>query len=166
MPTHVVYFDEVRAGKTKEEVVGSLPMRIKAKTNKIKEAKISLKVSDSNTVNITTSDSDPTVSKVIEVIQGDKFIVDIAEPHELAGTNINLNLRDVDAPDAVKSCPKQLEFGNQVKDFVAQKIAGATSLKITNFRKTSKAIIGQVIIDGKDLGAMLIQNGYASDEYG
>ena len=29
MPTHVVYFDEVRAGKTKEEVVGSLPMRIK-----------------------------------------------------------------------------------------------------------------------------------------
>ena len=115
---------------------------------------------------VTTSDSDPTVSKVIEVIQGDKFIVDIAEPHELAGTNINLNLRDVDAPDAVKSCPKQLEFGNQVKDFVAQKIAGATSLKITNFRKTSKAIIGQVIIDGKDLGAMLIQNGYASDEYG
>ena len=29
MPTHVVYYDEVRAGKTKEEVVGSLPMRIK-----------------------------------------------------------------------------------------------------------------------------------------
>jgi endonuclease YncB( thermonuclease family) len=115
---------------------------------------------------VTTSDSDPTVSKVIEVIQGDKFIVDIAEPHELAGTNINLNLRDVDAPDAVKSCPKQLEFGNQVKDFVTQKIAGASSLKITNFRKTSKAIIGQVIIDGMDLGAMLIQNGYASDEYG
>jgi hypothetical protein len=29
MPTHVVYYDEVRAGKTKEEVVGSLPLRIK-----------------------------------------------------------------------------------------------------------------------------------------
>ena len=115
---------------------------------------------------IETTNSDPTISKVIEVIQGDKFIVEIAEPHELAGMNINLNLRDIDAPDAVKSCPKQLEFGNQVKDFVAQKIAGATSLKITNFRKTSKAIIGQVIIDGKDLGAMLIQNGYASDDYG
>ena len=29
MPTHIVYFDEVRAGKTKEEVVGNLPPRIK-----------------------------------------------------------------------------------------------------------------------------------------
>jgi len=115
---------------------------------------------------IETTNSDPTISKVIEVIQGDKFIVEIAEPHELAGTNLSLNLRDIDAPDAVKSCPKQLEFGNQVKDFVAQKIAGANSIKITNFRKTSKAIIGQIIIDDKDLGAMLIQNGYASDEYG
>ena len=118
------------------------------------------------TPSIETTSSDPTISKVIKVIQGDKFIVEIAEPHELAGTDLSLSLRDIDAPDAVKSCPKQLEFGNQVKDFVAQKIAGATSLKITNFRKTSKAIIGQVIIDGKDLGAMLIQNGYASDEYG
>jgi endonuclease YncB( thermonuclease family) len=164
-PTQVVYYDEVRAGKTKEEVVGKLPLRINH--SKESESEVNSSKTETNEIpKVTTSDSDPTVSKVIEVIQGDKFIVEIAEPHELAGTNINLNLRDVDAPDAVKSCPKQLEFGNQVKDFVAQKIAGATSLKITNFRKTSKAIIGQVIIDGKDLGAMLIQNGYASDEYG
>jgi hypothetical protein len=26
VPTQVVYYDEVRAGKTKEEVVGNLPM--------------------------------------------------------------------------------------------------------------------------------------------
>ena len=115
---------------------------------------------------VTTSDSDPTVSKVIEVIQGDKFIVDIAEPHELAGTNINLNLRDIDAPDAIRSCPKQLELGIKVKDIVAQKLADASSIKLKNFRKTSKAVIADVIVDGKDLGAELIGKGYASDEYG
>ena len=115
---------------------------------------------------VTTSDSDPTVSKVIEVIQGDKFIVDIAEPHELAGTNINLNLRNIDAPDAVRSCPKQLELGIKVKDIVAQKLADASSIKLKNFRKTSKAVIADVIIDGKDLGAELIGKGYASDEFG
>ena len=115
---------------------------------------------------VTTSDSDPTVSKVIEVIQGDKFIVDIAEPHELAGTNINLNLRNIDAPDAVRSCPKQLEFGIKVKDIVAQKLTDASSIKLKNYRKTSKAVIAEVIVDGKDLGTELIVKGFASDEFG
>ena len=115
---------------------------------------------------VTTSNSDPTVSKVIEVIQGDKFIVEIAEPHELAGTNINLNLRNIDAPDAVRSCPKQLELGIKVKDIVAQKLSDASSIKLKNFRKTSKAVIADVIIDGKDLGAELIGKRYASDEFG
>ena len=115
---------------------------------------------------VTTSDSDPTVSKVIDVIQGDKFIVEIAESHELAGTNINLNLRNIDAPDAIRSCPKQLELGIKVKDIVAQKLADASNIKLKNFRKTSKAVIADVIIDGKDLGAELIAKGYASDEFG
>ena len=134
----------------------------------LKETEISSseKTKTAETPTVATSDSDPTISKVIEVIQGDKFIVEIAEPHELAGTNINLNVKDVDAPDAVRSCPKQLEFGSKVKDIVTQKLNNASSIKIINYRKTSKAVIAQVIVDGKDLGAELLENGHASDEYG
>ncbi len=113
-----------------------------------------------------TSDDDPTVSKVVEVIQGDKFIVDIAEPHELAGSNINLVLRDIDAPDAIRSCPEQMKLGEKVKDIVTQKLADATSIKLKNIRKTSKAVIAQVIVDGKDLGEELVSKDYASKEYG
>ena len=40
MPTHVVYFDEVRAGKTKEEVTGKLPLGI----NSSKESESKIKV--------------------------------------------------------------------------------------------------------------------------
>jgi len=136
------------------------------KTETEQAINISKTTQNSETPKVTTSDSDPSVSKVIEVIQGDKFIVDIAEPHELAGTNINLNLRNIDAPDAVRSCPKQLELGIKVKDIVAQKLADASSIKLKNFRKTSKAVIADVIIDGKDLGAELIGKRYASDEFG
>ena len=118
------------------------------------------------TTSVATSDDDPTVSKVIEVIQGDKFIVDIAEPHELAGSNIKLNLRGIDAPDAKKSCPKQMEVGIKVKDFVTQKLANASSIKLTNFKKTSAAVIAHVIVDGNDLGDELISKGYASDDFG
>jgi tetratricopeptide (TPR) repeat protein len=100
------------------------------------------------------------------VIHGDRFIVDIAEPHELAGSNITLIIRDANTPDATKSCSKQMELGIKVKDIVSQKLADASSIKLKNFRKTSKAVIAQVIVDGKDLGAELIEKGYASDEYG
>jgi endonuclease YncB( thermonuclease family) len=118
------------------------------------------------TPKVVTSDDDPTVSKVIEVIHGDTFIVDIAEPHELAGSNIKLIIRDANTPDATKSCPRQMEFGIKVKDNVTQKLNDASSIKLKNYRKTSTAVIAQVIVDGKDLGEELIAKGYASNEYG
>ena len=55
--------------------------------------KVETKTVESKTVEtkkIETSDSDPTVSKVIEVTHGDKFIVNIAEPHELQETILKL----------------------------------------------------------------------------
>ena len=122
--------------------------------------------SSSTTKVVATSDKDPRVSKIIEVIQGDRFIVDIAEPHELAGSGVTIFLKDIDAPDAIKSCPKQMELGEKVKDIVAQKLADAQSIKLKNFRKTNKGIRTQVIVDGKDLGEELISKGYASNEYG
>jgi endonuclease YncB( thermonuclease family) len=118
------------------------------------------------TTKVATSDSDPTVSKVIEVIHGDTFIVDIAEPHELAGSNIKLIIRDANTPDASKSCSRQMELGIKVKDIVTQKLVDASSIKLKNFRKTNTAVIAQVIVDGKDLGEELIAKGYASNEYG
>ena len=118
------------------------------------------------TTTVATSDDDPTVSKIIEVIHGDTFIVDIAEPHELAGSNIKLIIRDANTPDATKSCPKQMELGIKVKDIVTQKLVDASSIKLKNFRKTNTAVIAQVIVDGKDLGEELIAKGYASNEYG
>ncbi len=115
---------------------------------------------------VETSDSDPTISEVIEVTHGDKLIVDIAKPHELAGSNIKVSLKDIDAPDATRSCPKQMELGVKVKDYVSQKLKNASSIKLTNFRKTNTKIIAQVIVDGVDLGEELVSKGYASEEYG
>ncbi|WP_416679176.1 thermonuclease family protein [Candidatus Pseudothioglobus sp. Uisw_016] len=131
--------------------------------------KVETKTVESKTVEtkkIETSDSDPTVSKVIEVTHGDKFIVNIAEPHELAGNDIKVNLRDIDAPDATKSCPKQLELGIKVRDYVSKKLENASSITLVNFRKTNTKIIAHLIVDGKDLGDELVEMGYASEEYG
>jgi endonuclease YncB( thermonuclease family) len=130
------------------------------------EVSSSEKTKTAETPTVATSDSDPTVSKVIEVIHGDTFRVNIAEPHELAGSNIKLIIRDANTPDATKSCSRQMELGIKVKDIVTQKLADASNIKLKNFRKTNTAVIAQVIVDGKDLGEELIAKGYASNEYG
>ena len=83
------------------------------------------KTANVESAKVETSDSDPTISEVIEVTHGDKLIVDIAEPHELAGSNISVSLKDIDAPDAIKSCPKQMELGVKVRDFVEKKLKTA-----------------------------------------
>jgi endonuclease YncB( thermonuclease family) len=118
------------------------------------------------TTQASTSESDPVISKVVEVTHGDKLVVNIAEPHELADNYIKVNLRDIDAPDATKSCPKQLEFGIKVRDYVSKRLKDATTIKLTNIRKTNTRLIAQVIVDGKDLGGELVEMGYASEEYG
>jgi len=136
----------------------------KADVIKVKTKTVETKMVE--TKKVETSDSDPTVSKVIEVTHGDKLIVNIAEPHEIAGSNIKISLKDIDAPDATRSCPKQLELGVKVRDYVAQKLENASSIKLTNFRKTNTKIIAQVVVDGVDLGEELVSKGYASKEYG
>jgi len=148
-----------------KKILGESPdeccLKIYFQLKPIKESSTS-----STKVKVATSDGDPTVSKIIEVIEGDRFIVDIAEPHELAGSNITLIVRDIDAPDTIKSCSKEIELGKKVKDIVTQKLEDASSIKLKNIRKTSKAVIAQVIVDGKDLGEELVANDYASKEYG
>ena len=102
---------------------------------------------------VETLDTDPTISEVIEVSNADKFIVNIAEPHELAGTNIKIGLKDIDAPDAIKSCPKQMEFGIEARDYVAQKLENASSIKLINFKKTNTKIIAKVIVEVNEFNA-------------
>ena len=114
------------------------------------------------TTKASTSESDPVISKVVEGTHGDKLVVNIAEPHELADNYIKVSLKDVDAPDATKSCPKQMEFGIKVRDYVSKRLEDATSIKLTNIRKTNTKLIAQVIVDGKDLGDELVEMGYAS----
>ena len=138
----------------------------------VKKVETKEKITDIKTKKVTsttqasTSDSYPVISKVVEVTHGDKLVVNIAEPHELADNYIKISLKDIDAPDATKSCPKQIEFGVKVRDYVSNRLSEASSIKLTNIRKTNTKLIAQVIVDGKDLGDELVEMGYASEQYG
>jgi len=144
--------------KTVKKVAKKVETKEKATENKTKKV--------APTTQPSTSASDPVISKVVEVTHGDKLVVNIAEPHELADNYIKVSLKDIDAPDATKSCPKQIEFGVKVRDYVSKRLSDASSIKLSNIRKTNTKLIAQVIVDGKDLGNELVEMGYASEEYG
>ena len=55
---------------------------------------------------------------------------------------------------------------NGIIPSIAHTLENASSIKLTNFRKTNTKIIAQVIVDGVDLGEELVSKGYASEEYG
>ena len=113
------------------------------------------------------SNNDPIVSKVVEVIRGDKFIVNIAEPHELAGTDIQLFLRDVVTPEVNRHCEKKRKFGKKVRDIVAQRLNNASSIRLTSIKKTSTGVIANIILDDKlDLGIYLLVNELGSNDLG
>ena len=160
---------EISIRKSLVESITILQIHFYLTGKKADVIKVETKTEETKTIEtkkVETSDSDPTVSKIIEVTHGDKLIVDIAEPHELAGSNIKISLKDIDTPDATRSCPKQLELGEEVRDYVAKKLKNASNIKLTNFRKTNTKIIAQVVVDGVDLGEELVSKGYASEEYG
>jgi len=110
------------------------------------------------------SNNPATVSNVVEVIQGHKFIVDIAEPHPLAGS-VTIFLAETYSPKVETPCVKESELGMQAKEYVAQQLATAKNVKLTHYRKTSKGAIAGVSLDGWDLAEDLIKKGFASEDY-
>ena len=110
------------------------------------------------------SNNPATVSNVVEVIQGNRFVVDIAEPHPLAG-NITIFLVETYSPKVETPCVKESELGVQAKEYVAQQLDTAKNVKLTHYRKTSKGAVAGVSIDGRDLAEDLINKGFASEDY-
>jgi len=109
------------------------------------------------------SNNPATVSNVVEVIQGNRFVVDIAEPHPLAG-NTTIFLAETYTPKSDDTCPNEIEQGVKVKEHISKQLTTANSIKLTHYRKTAKGAIARVSVNGSDLGEKLIEDGFASAE--
>lgn len=162
----ILFVSSCKDGNVQAKKPKPVKKEVKKAATKVEPAKTKTKIASSTQTSTSTSKSDPVVSKVIEVTHGDKLVVNIAEPHELADDYVKLSLKGIDSPDATKSCPKQMELGIKVKDYVSKRLEEASSIKLANTRKTNTKLIAQVIVDGVDLGEELVQMGYASEEYG
>ena len=101
--------------------------------------------------------SDVSVSRIIKVIDGDTFRVDINELPDIIGKNIRIRILGIDAPEINGKCAFEKELAIKARDFVQILLANGDSVILKNLdRGNFFRLLAEVIVDGKNLGELLI----------
>lgn len=108
--------------------------------------------------------------KVVKVIDGDtvKFHVGFL-PKEL-GDTINVRQLGIDTPEKAPraKCDKEAALGKKATEFTQAAVSGAKSVdvQLKEWDKYGGRVLGSIMLDGKDLGKMLIDAGLARPYFG
>ena len=89
-------------------------------------------------------------AKVIKISDGDTITI-LTQQHE----QIKVRLYGIDAPE------KKQPYGKKSKQFLANLIAGKVVEVDENGKDRYKRTIGTIYLDGKDINAQMVANGYA-----
>ena len=101
--------------------------------------------------------SDVSVSRIIKVIDGDTFRVDIHELPDIIGKNIRIRILGIDAPEINGKCAFEKELAIKARDFVQILLDNADSVILKNLdRGNFFRLLAEVIVDGKNLGELLV----------
>ena len=101
--------------------------------------------------------SDVSVSRIIKVIDGDTFRVDINELPDIIGKNIRIRILGIDTPEINGKCAFEKELAIKARDFVQILLDNADSVILKNLdRGNFFRLLAEVIVDGKNLGELLI----------
>lgn len=107
------------------------------------------------------------VQKVVSVYDGDSFRADIAGVHPLLGKDIGIRVYGVDTPEIRGKCDSEKAAAKNVKRFVEQVLRTANTVELREVRRDKYFRINAVVIvDGRSLGAMLIQRKMAYPYFG
>ena len=73
-----------------------------------------------------------TVSKVINVYDGDTFRVNMDSLPPIVGKNIPIRVNGIDTPEIRGKCQYEKNLALEARDFVRAKLANAKEIKLTN----------------------------------
>lgn len=103
--------------------------------------------------------------RILRVIDGDTIEIEAPFlPKELKQV-LHLRILGVDTPEKGKlaKCDLEKSRSNDAKDFVQKEISLSKSYKVILYKwdKYGGRVLGDVILDGKKLSHMLLENNYA-----
>jgi len=100
-----------------------------------------------------------TVSKVINVYDGDTFRVNIDSLPPIVGKNIPIRVNGVDTPEIRGKCEYEKKLALKARDFVRAKLANAKEIKLTNLQRGKYfRVVANVLVDGVSLERGLLDN--------
>ena len=114
--------------------------------------------------------SDVYDAEIIRIIDGDTVV--IAAPFLPSPLKPQLAIRvfGVDTPEKSwrGKCEYERNLGQMASDFTKQLILSSTrhQVDIMKWDKFGGRVLGDILLDGKSLRRMLIENGYAREYYG
>ncbi|NDB84990.1 MAG: thermonuclease family protein [Alphaproteobacteria bacterium] len=108
--------------------------------------------------------------KVIRAIDGDTVEIQVDFlPSEL-GNKLHIRIWGVDTPEKGfrAQSEHEKELGLKASEFTKNAIANAKEIKVSliMWDKFGGRVLGDLIIDGKSLRQLLLDNGYAREYYG
>jgi len=100
-----------------------------------------------------------TVSKVINVYDGDTFRVNIDSLPPIVGKNIPIRVNGVDTPEIRGKCLYEKNLALKARDFVRAKLSNAKEIKLTNLQRGKYfRVVANVLVDGVSLEQELLDN--------
>jgi endonuclease YncB( thermonuclease family) len=108
-----------------------------------------------------------TVSKVINVYDGDTFRVNIDSLPPIVGKNIPIRVNGIDTPEIRGKCQYEKNLALEARDFVRVKLANAKEIKLTNLQRGKYfRVVANVLVDGVSLEQELLDNKLAYEYSG
>ncbi|MEO1945882.1 MAG: thermonuclease family protein [Candidatus Thioglobus sp.] len=108
-----------------------------------------------------------TVTKVINVYDGDTFRVNIDSLPPIVGKNIPIRVNGVDTPEIRGKCQYEKNLALEARDFVRAKLANAKEIKLTNLQRGKYfRVVANVLVDGVSLEQELLDNKLAYEYSG
>ena len=108
--------------------------------------------------------------KVLKVSDGDTVVFEAPFMPAPLKPQLSLRVLGVDTPEkgARAGCPSEAKAAEAASAFTKNLVANATSIKVElkEHDKFGGRVLGDLIVDGQKLSALLIENGHARPYFG
>jgi endonuclease YncB( thermonuclease family) len=103
------------------------------------------------------------VSRIVRVIDGDTFVVDIDEFPDLIGKQISIRVNGIDTPELRGKCDNEKILAVKAKERVEALLKASDTIMLENLSRGSFfRIVADVIIDGVSLGEIILNEDLAT----
>lgn len=105
--------------------------------------------------------------EIVDCYDGDTCIVNIHGLPPVFGWHLPVRLAGIDTPEIKGKCPREKELAIKARDLVRRTLKQAARVDLADPQRDKYFRLGaQVIADGQDISAMLLEQGLAVPYFG